>query len=153
MRVSDDDLRAFVYRSCVVLDQHDYAGYLALCADEMRYQITYHSPEIGRDVIVMNLDHAGLSALFESLPDHIQLPGELMRHASVYGIVRKRNGTVAEATTSLVIIRTDPEGLSHVLAAGHYHDTVDVTRPRPLLTSRTLRLQTRDIGIGTEVPF
>ncbi len=153
MPTSDDDVRALVYRSCLALDRHDYAGYLALCAEEMRYQITYHSPEIGKDVIVMNLDHAGLTALFESLPDHIKLPGELMRHASVYGIARKRSGTVAEVTTSLMIIRTDLDGLSHVFAAGRYFDTVDITRSVPMLTGRTLRLQTRDIGIGTEVPF
>ena len=153
MPSSDDDVRALVYRSCIALDQDDYASYLALCAAEMRYRITCHSPEIGKDVILMNLDHAGLAALFETLPDHIELPGEMMRHASVYEIVRKRNGTVVEVTTSLVIIRTDPEGLSQVFAAGHYFDTVDVTHPAPMLTGRTLRLQTRDIGIGTEVPF
>ena len=153
MPVSDDAVRALVYRSCLALDHADHAGYLALCAEGMRYQITCHSPEIGKDVILMNHDRAGLVALFESLPDHIKLPAELMRHASVYELVRTHDETVAEVTTSLVIIRTDPEGLSHVFAAGRYFDTVDVTGPVPMLTSRTLRLQTRDIGIGTEVPF
>ena len=146
-------MRALVYRSCLALDQDDYAGYLALCTEEMRYQITYHSPEIGKDVILMNHHKAGLVALFETLPDHIKLPGELMRHASVYEIARTRNGTVAEVTPSLVPLRTDPEGLSHVFAAGHYFDTIDVNGSVPMLSRRILRLQTRDIGIGTEVPF
>ena len=153
MHISDDDVRALVYRSCLALDQDDYASYLALYAEEMCYQITCYSPEIGKDVILMNHHREGLAALFETLPDHIKLPGNLMRHASVYEIARKRNGTVAEVTTSLLIVRTDPEGLSHVFAAGRYFDGVDVTGPAPMLTDRTLRLQTRDIGIGTEVPF
>ena len=153
MHISDDAVRALVYRSCLALDQDDYAGYLALCTEEMRYQITYHSPEIGKEVILMNHHKAGLVALFETLPDHIKLPGELMRHASVYEIARTRNGTVAEVTTSLVTIRTDPEGLSHVFAAGHYFDTIEVNGSVPMLSRRILRLQTRDIGIGTEVPF
>ena len=153
MCVSDDTVRALVYRSCLALDQDDYSSYLALCAEEMRYQITYYSPEIGKDVILMNHYRAGLVALFESLADHIKLPGELIRHASVYEIVRKRNGEVAEVTTSLLVVRTDPEGLSQILAAGRYFDFIDISGPVPMLMSRTLRLQTRDIGIGTEVPF
>ena len=153
MRVSDDAVKALVYRSCLALDQDDYSGYLALCAEEMRYQITCYSPEIGKDVILMNHNKAGLAALFETLPDHIKLPGELMRHASVYEIARTPNGTMAEVTTSLVTIRTDPEGLSHVFAAGHYFDTIEVNGPVPMLSRRNLRLQTRDIGIGIEVPF
>ena len=153
MHISDDAVRALVYRSCLALDQDDYAGYLALCTEEMRYQITYHSPEIGKDVILMNHHTAGLVALFETLPDHIKLPGELMRHASVYEIARTRNGTVAAVTTSLVTLRTDPEGLSHVFAAGHYFDTIEVNGSVPMLSRRILRLKTRDIGIGTEVPF
>ena len=153
MPKSDDGIRGLVHRSCLALDGEDFAAYLALCASEMRYRITNYSPEIRKDVILMNLDRAGLAALFESLPDHLKLPGSLMRHASVYLIERKRNRTVAEVTTSLVVIQTDAEGLSRVYAAGHYHDTVDLTRPTPMLTSRTLHLQTRDIGIGTEVPL
>ena len=153
MRISDDAVRTLVYRSCLALDEEDFAAYLALCAEKMHYRITCYSPEIRKDVILMNHDRAGLAALFESLPDHIKLPGHLMRHASVYEIKRVRNGTVAEATTSFMVIRTDDEGLSGVFAAGRYFDTVDVTRPVPMLTSRMVRLQTRDIGIGTEVPF
>ena len=153
MRISDDAVRTLVYRSCLALDEEDFAAYLALCAEKMHYRITCYSPEIRKDVILMNHDRAGLAALFDSLPDHIKLPGDLMRHASVYEIKRVRNGTVAEATTSFTVIRTDDEGLSGVFVAGRYFDTVDVTRPVPMLTSRTVRLQTRDIGIGTEVPF
>lgn len=153
MPMTDDAVRALVYRSCLALDDEDFAAYLALCGEEMRYRIACYSPEIGKDVILMNHDRAGLAALFESLPDHIKLPGRLMRHASVYEIARDRDGAVAAAKTSLVVIRTDPEGLSHVFTAGRYHDTIDVTRPVPMLTSRTMRLHTRDIGIGTEVPF
>ena len=99
MRISDDAVRTLVYRSCLALDEEDFAAYLALCAEKMHYRITCYSPEIRRDVILMNHDRAGLAALFDSLPDHIKLPGDLMRHASVYEIKRVRNGTVAEATT------------------------------------------------------
>ena len=101
MHISDDAVRALVYRSCLALDQDDYAGYLALCTEEMRYQITYYSPEIGKDVILMNQNKAGLAALFETLPDHIKLPGELMRHASVYEVARTPGGTVAEVAITV----------------------------------------------------
>ena len=153
MPIDDDAVRALVYRSCLALDAEDFTAYLALCGPDMRYRIVCYSPEIRKDVVLMNHDRAGLAALFESLPDHIALPGKLMRHASVYAIERKRNGTVAAVTTSLLVIRTEPEGLSGVFAAGRYFDTVDVTRPVPMLTGRTVRLDTRDIGIGTVVPF
>jgi methanesulfonate monooxygenase small subunit len=153
MGISDDAIGALVYRSCLALDGEDFAAYLALCAPETRYRITNYSPEIRKEVILLNLDRAGLVALFESLPNHLNLPGSLMRHASVYLVERNGKGTAAEVTSSLAVIQTDPEGVSRVYAAGHYHDTVDLTRPNPLITSRTTRLQTRDIGIGTEVPL
>jgi len=153
MRNTDDKLRELVYRSCLALDALDFAGYLGLCGDQMRYQIINYSPEIRKDVILMNLDRDGLAALFESLPHHITLPGTLLRHASVYLIERQRNGTVALLTSSLLVVQTDADGLSRIFAAGRYHDTVDITQPVPNLISRTARLETRDIGIGCEVPL
>ena len=35
-----------VYRSCLLLDERDFKGYLDLCDEEYRYTIATHSPEL-----------------------------------------------------------------------------------------------------------
>jgi methanesulfonate monooxygenase small subunit len=35
-----------VYQSCLLLDEKNFKGFLELCAEQFRYTITAHSPEI-----------------------------------------------------------------------------------------------------------
>ena len=37
-------IEELVYASCLLLDEHKYNDYLALCDDGFRYTITAHSP-------------------------------------------------------------------------------------------------------------
>jgi 3-phenylpropionate/cinnamic acid dioxygenase small subunit len=44
----DKAVSELIYRSCLLLNELDFAGYLELCASEFRYRITAWSPNSGR---------------------------------------------------------------------------------------------------------
>jgi methanesulfonate monooxygenase small subunit len=75
-----------------------------------------------------------------------------MRQASVYTIEPNGGATVA-TTTALIVTYTEPDGTSRVYAVGRYHDVVDVAAAKPLLKSREVRLETRDLGPGSHIPM
>ncbi len=149
--VNERAIERLVYRSCRCLDDEDFAAYLALCAPGFRYRITAHSPEIRKDMIWLDHDRDGLAALFENLPEHVRRLGRLMRHASVYDLAME--GRTARVESSLVVIHTGLDGRSSVFAAGRYLDGIETDGEAPLLLSREVRLETRDLGIGSHVPI
>ena len=152
MPVSDEQVRQLVGQACAYLDAEDFDGFLGLCAREFRYQITVYSPEISKKMIWLNHDLKGLEALFAVLPEHVRLLGTLFRHVSVYRIAWE-DSKRASVTSSFLVVHTDPDGQSRLFAAGRYHDTVLVSGDVPRLLSRTVQLETRDIGEGSQVPL
>ena len=153
MSVGDEAIRQLVCQSCLYLDGEDFDAFLSLCAPEFRYQIKVYSPEINKEMIWMDHERKELEALFVALPDHLRLLGKLMRHVSVYLIERNGSGDQASVTSSFVVLHTDPEGKSKLLAGGRYLDSVDVRGETPRLLSRTTRLETRDVGVGWQAPL
>jgi methanesulfonate monooxygenase small subunit len=149
--VVEREIERLIYRSCHCLDEEDFAGYLDLCAPDFRYRVCAHSPEIRKDMVWLDHDRKGLAALFENLPTHLRRPGKLHRHASVYDITD--NGAQANVDTSLLVLVTGFDGRTTVLAAGRYEDSVQLGGDIPRLLSRTVRLETRDLGIGSHVPL
>jgi methanesulfonate monooxygenase small subunit len=154
MPANSDAIRKLIGSACMALDAEDYARFLALCAPKFHYQLLAYSPEIRTEMIWMNYDRKGLETLFADLPHHLHVPlGTLFRHVSVYSIdPGERNGQAA-ATSSLLVIHTDPDGVSKLFAAARYADVVDISAEQPLLIKRTVRLETRDIGSGTPIPL
>ncbi len=149
--MNDREIERLIYRSCRRLDEEDYAGYLDLCAPAFHYRVTAHSPEIRKEMVWLDHDRAGLAALFENLPTHVKRSARLFRQASVYDVTIK--GTRATAETSLMVLATGFDGKTEVLAAGRYEDSFELEGEAPLLLSRTVRLETRDLGIGSHVPI
>jgi methanesulfonate monooxygenase small subunit len=146
-------VRQLIWQSCAFLDAEDFPAYLNLCAPEFQYQIRVYSPEIRKQMIWMNHDRNGLAGLFQVLPQHVRLLGTLFRHASVYSIEAAEDSEQAQVVSSLLIVQTDPDGVSKLFAAGRYHDTVRLQGDRPLLAARVVQLETRDIGIGSQAPL
>ncbi len=143
-----------VYGTCIALDANDYDAYLALCAPEFRYTVKAYSPEIRREMTWLDHDRAGFEALLRTLPRHQSDPSPLTRHATVYRVAFEAEGTRAAVVTSLLVFRTEVDGGSTALfAVGKLYDTVRIEASGALLTQRTLRLDTRELGIGTHIPF
>lgn len=150
---SDDDVKAIVYRSCLALDDERFDDYLALYASNFNYRVTAYSPELRQEMVWLDQDREQMANLLEGVDNHHRLPGRFTRQANVYLIDREPANDHATVTTSLVVMYTDPEGVSKVFAVGRYVDSVDVSGDQPLLTSREVRLETRELGPGSHVPL
>ena len=143
-----------IYRSCLLLDDKDFKGYLELCDEQFRYTITTHSPEIRRDMVWLDHDRNGMTTLLNELPRHNSDHSPLTRHATVYTVrydAAKQQGDVVSA---LQVFKTTLEGgSSELFAVGKYLDTVKLTDGKLLLLRRVVKLDTRMLGIGYHIPF
>lgn len=154
MSASRSDIEELVYRTCLLLDEQDFEGYLALCTGDFRYGIRAYSPEIRRDMVWMDLDKPGLTTLFRNLPKHNSDRAPLSRHATVYTVATGAASGQASVVTALQVFRTDLDGgTTELFAVGKIHDTITLAEDRPLLRARAIRLDTRRLGIGTHIPF
>jgi methanesulfonate monooxygenase subunit beta len=150
----DSAVRGLIYRSCLRLDEGDFPGWLDLCAPEFRYTITAYSPEIRKEMTWLDHDRDGMEGLFKMLPKHNSDHSPLTRHASVYVVDLDGEGNVATAVTSVVVYRTAMDGgATDLFAVGKYFDTVSLEDETPLLAGRNVRLDTRELGIGSHFPL
>jgi methanesulfonate monooxygenase small subunit len=141
-----------VYRAALALDGGDHARFLALCAPDFRYSIGAYSPEIRRSMIWLDHDKAGLQGLFETLSRHNSDRSPLTRHVTVYTV--EVTGDEATIVTALQVFRTSLDGGATTLyAVGKIHDTARLVAGTVLLTKRHVQLDTRELGIGSHVPF
>lgn len=148
------EIEELVYRSCLLLDDRDFKGYLDLCNDEFRYTITAHSPEIRKDLIWLDHDKKGMQTLFEQLPRHNSDHSPLTRHVTVYKIDVDETRKEAKVVSALQVFKTDLDGGATALfAVGKYLDTVKLDGSKPALARRIVKLDTRMLGIGYHIPF
>jgi methanesulfonate monooxygenase small subunit len=148
------EIEELVYRSCMLLDDQDFQGYLDLCDDEFRYRITAHSPEIRKDLIWLDHDKKGMHTLFTQLPRHNSDHSPLTRHATVYCVEVDEPRKVADVVSALQVFKTDLDGgVTALFAVGRYLDSVKLDGSKPTLTRRVVKLDTRMLGIGFHIPF
>jgi methanesulfonate monooxygenase small subunit len=143
-----------IYRASLCLDARDFDGFLALCAPDLRYTIETFSPEIRRPMIWLDHDRAGLAALFRNLPRHHSDHAPLTRHVSVYTVAIDDAGRTASAVSALQVFRTELDGgASALFAVGKILDVVRIDGGQAWLARRTIKLDTRLLGIGTHIPL
>jgi methanesulfonate monooxygenase small subunit len=143
-----------VYRGCLLLDANDFKGWLDLCTPEFHYTVSLYSPEIRREQVWLDHDHEGMANLVRLLPKHNSDQTPLTRHAVVYTVDADAAGAEARAVTSVAIYATALDGGETTLfAIARYHDVVDLGGPAPRLKRRTVRLETRSLGIGKHWPL
>lgn len=152
-----------VYESCLSLNAQDWNGFLGMCDREsFRYRIVNYSPEIRREQTWMDRDWKGLKSLLELLPRHNSDHSPLTRHVTVYKVSVDPATREASATTLLTVYRTELDGANshfdsgqtNLFAVGKYEDRIRFgAEGGAKLLSRTVRLDTRQIGIGSHVPL
>ena len=134
------------------MNQEDFEDFLSFCAPSFRYRITAHSPELDKEMIWLDQDYDGLAALLEVVPQHLRRVGRMHRHVTV-GVI-ERDGSEANVTSSFLVVDTNLEGQSQLFAAGLYEDRIETEgEASPRLLDRRVKLETRDLGIGSHVPF
>lgn len=143
-----------IYRSCLLLDERDFAGFLELCDERFRYTIMTHSPEIRRDMTWLDHDKNGMATLLNQLPRHNSDHSPLTRHATVYTVRYDSARQQGEVVSALQVFKTALEGgVTELFAVGKYLDTVKLDDGKLLLLRRVVKLDTRMLGIGYHIPF
>jgi methanesulfonate monooxygenase small subunit len=141
-----------VYRAALALDGGDHERFLALCAPDFRYSIGAYSPEIRRPMVWLEHDKPGLQGLFSTLSRHHSDRSPLSRHVTVYTV--DVSGDEATIVSALQVFRTRLDGgATELFAVGKLHDTARLVAGAVLLAKRHIQLDTRELGIGSHVPF
>ena len=154
MAVGNEEIRDFLNRIADALDREAWDEFLSMCAPEFEYRVTAHSYELDEDMIWLIHDLDGLRHLFEVLPEQLGRKGtRMLRHVSAVGIEPGEADGRTVATSKVIAVRTSPEGVSELFAAGRYIDVVDAAGETPRLIRRETRLDTRELGIGSHVPI
>jgi methanesulfonate monooxygenase small subunit len=145
-------IEELVYRSCMALDERDFKGFLELCDAGFRYKVTVYSPEIRKEMVWLDHDRAGMETLFTNLPRHNSDHSPLVRHATVYTV--KMNGSTAEVVSALQVFRTQLDGgATELYGVARLIDTVKLDGGSPKLAQRVVRMETRQLGFGSHIPF
>ena len=145
-------IEELVYRSCMALDDRDFKGFLELCDPGFRYRVTAYSPEIRKDMVWLDHDRKGMETLFTNLPRHNSDHAPLVRHATVYTV--KVEGQQAEVVSALQVFRTALDGgATELFAVARMVDTIKLDSGTPKLAQRVIRMETRQLGFGSHVPF
>jgi 3-phenylpropionate/cinnamic acid dioxygenase small subunit len=154
-----------IYESCLLLNAEQWDDYLKLCDSSLfRYRITNYSPEMRKEQCWMDRDYASLKHLIDLLPKHNSDRSQLTRHAVVYKVgydEKQGNASMVSAVTSVTLYRTQLDGIhSHfesgrtsLYAVGSYLDSISLEGPEPKLVNRTVRLDTRQLDIGSHYLF
>jgi len=148
-----ENVRELLARVAVNLDDEAFDAFLVDCSADFTYRVVAHSPELGQDMVWLDHDLSELKAMLKMVPQHVRMAGRLVRHLSSASI-RSVADDCAEATTRMLLVHTDPEGISRLLAVGSCIDTVAIgDRGAVKLTQREVRLDTRDWSPGLHVPI
>jgi len=150
----DKAVSELIYRSCLLLDDMDFSGYLNLCAPEFRYTVTAYSPELLKDMVWQDIDKTEMQRHLELVPKHVSDPSPLSRRPTVYTISYDDENKVANTVSGFEVFRTTLDGgNTELLAIGKYYDVVSVASKEPKLLRRNVKIDTRQLGIGSQVPF
>lgn len=143
-----------VARSCLALDDRQFADYLALCDEAYRYRITAYSPEIRKEMTWLEHDKAGMQTLFQNLPRHNSDQSPITRHITVYTVKEDAATGRAQVLSALQVFKTSLDGgTTELFAVGKVHDEIVLGDAGPKLLDRNVRLDTRMLGIGYHIPF
>jgi methanesulfonate monooxygenase small subunit len=139
-------------RTSRCLDALDFEGFLALCTMDFRYTVEVWSPDLRRDMTWFDHDRASIEALFGSVHEHIVRPERTLRHLG-QSLVDLQGVDVASVDSSVAVFLTDTHGDSRLWAVGRYLDHIERHDGSWLLAQRVVRLETRDLGIGSHLPI
>lgn len=143
-----------MYRSCLALDEKNFAGYLDLCDPAFHYAITAYSPEIRKEMTWLEHDKEGMKTLFTNLPKHNSDQSPLSRHSTVYTVEQDEAKQQAKVVSALQVYRTALDGgATELFAVGKVYDTITFNGGSPKLLDRNIRLDTRMLGFGYHIPF
>jgi methanesulfonate monooxygenase small subunit len=152
MKVDREAVRELVCRSCLLMDEERYAEYLGLCTEDYRYRVTAFSPELRKEMVWLDLNRGDMKNMFDMLPEHVKPEGTLARHVNVCSI-QPNGGDDLDVVSTVTVYFTDLRGATRVFAIGRFKDSIDASGEEPRLRAREVRLETRALGAGAQIPL
>jgi methanesulfonate monooxygenase small subunit len=147
-----------VYRSSLYLDELRFGEWLDLTTPDFHYRIQAYSPELRKDMTWLEHDRAGMAALVELLPRHHVNGAKWHRHTVLYTLEFEA-GERVNAVSSITIHHTQTDvgdahaegGSSRLFLVGRYHDRLRHDGERWWLEDRSVRVDTRQLGVGSHL--
>lgn len=150
----DREISELVYQSCFMLDEMNFDGYLSLCSPDYRYKICAYSPELRKDMVWQDVDKEALQHHLHLVPKHVREMVHVSRFPTVYTIKYEDGGKRAKVFSGLQVFKTKLDGgETSLYGVCRLHDVVDLGSGRPQLLSREVRMHTRQLGTGSQIPF
>lgn len=155
-------VQGLVHQTCLALNDEAWTEYLKVCDKQnFRYRVVNYSPEIRREQCWADRDYKALKAAFDLFPRHNTDHSKLTRHAVVANVQYDADKKEARVASNLTIYRTQEDGTMSYLEAGQtslyaigtYIDQIRIVDGEPVLVERTVRLDTRQIDVGSHKPF
>ncbi len=146
-----EEIVNFIQKSCWMLDEEDFDGFLSLCSKDFLYKITAFSPELNKEMTWMDEDYEGLKNLLGMVPEHLTRLGKFTRHVTIGQTLRGNEEIIIKS--SFIAVHTDLNGKSNIFGVGRYNDKIISRDKDVFLLSREAHLETRDLGIGSHVPI
>lgn len=154
--------RDLIHESCLILNEEDWPGFLELCdPEEFHYSVVNYSPEIRREQSWMQRNHQDLKAMLDLLPRHNTDHSQLTRQPTVCRVgVGEKPGELSTVTV-VTIYRTQLDGVNSpfesgqtsLYAVGRYLDRIRLDGDKATLLNRVVRLDTRQLDIGSHYIF
>lgn len=151
-----------VYKSCLLMNEEAWDEFMSLCdPDQFRYRVLNYSPEMRREQCWADRDYKSMKSCFTFMPKHNSDHAKLTRQATLYTIDFDRGKNEVKAVSALSIYKTELDGTnSHresgktsIYLVGTYEDVIRVDDQQAKLLSRVVRLDTRQLDIGSHKPF
>lgn len=155
-------VQGLVHQTCMALNDEAWGEYLKLCDKErFKYRVVNYSPEIRREQCWADRDYKALKSAFDLFPRHNTDHSKLTRHAVVANVQYDEAKKEARVASNLTIYRTQEDGTMSYLEAGQtslyavgtYVDQIRIVDGEPVLMERTVRLDTRQLDVGSHKPF
>lgn len=146
----DDDVTDLIYRSSSLLDEENFAGWLALCDADFRYRIMTYSDELRRNMIWLDKERQDLVHLFENVNQHERYTGRLRRHISMLRVENTHGGALS-VRSEVAVYHTELNGVTQLYAIGTYHDGLVRADGGLRLALREVELHTRRVPFGPHV--
>ena len=145
-----------IYGGVALLDDREFEAWLEQTSPKFHYRIGAYSPEIRKEMTWLEHDREGLRALFALLGKHHVDHGLWFRQATVQRVSQAAEDSL-RVVTQLAIFHTVVDvgdthvdsGSSRLFAVGRYHDQLALEGGRWILADRYVRLDTRQLGIGS----
>ena len=139
-------------------DERRFGGFLERSSPDLRYRLVAYSPDLRREMTWLEHDRAGLAALVELLPRH-HVDGAVWLRQAVLQTAHVEAPDRVRAVSALALYRTAVDvgdahldgGSSSLFAVGRYHDLYRQEDGRWRLLERTVRLDTRQLGVGSHL--